>query len=37
MKALRNHGLSLFFAGIFVATLVGQALVGQDDRVRRGA
>jgi hypothetical protein len=30
MKALRNNGLSLFFAAIFLATLVGQALVGQD-------
>jgi len=31
MKALRNHTLSLFFAAIFLATLVGQAFVGQDD------
>jgi hypothetical protein len=30
MRALRNHSLSLFFAAIFLATLVGQALVGQD-------
>ena len=31
MKALRNHTLSLFFAAIFLATLIGQAFVGQDD------
>jgi hypothetical protein len=30
MKTLRNHSLSLFFAAIFLATLVGQAFVGQD-------
>jgi hypothetical protein len=30
MRALRNHGLSLFFLAIFVAALAGQALTGQD-------
>jgi hypothetical protein len=28
VKALRNHGLSLFFGGIFLAALVGQAFAG---------
>ncbi|CAI9405040.1 DUF6766 family protein [Aestuariimicrobium sp. T2.26MG-19.2B] len=28
MKRLRNHGLTLFFFVLFLATLVGQALVG---------
>jgi hypothetical protein len=28
MKALRNHGLSLFFLTIFLAALVGQAIAG---------
>jgi hypothetical protein len=31
MPALRSNGLSLFFAAIFLASLVGQALTGQDD------
>jgi hypothetical protein len=31
MRALRSNGLSLFFAAIFLASLVGQALTGQDD------
>jgi hypothetical protein len=31
MRTLRNHGLSLFFMAIFLAALVGQAIVGQDD------
>jgi len=31
MRALRNHGLALFFGLIFLASLVGQALTGQDD------
>jgi uncharacterized protein (DUF486 family) len=31
MRFLREHGLSLFFGAIFLATLVGQAIVGQDD------
>jgi hypothetical protein len=31
MRALRNHSLSLFFAGIFLVSLAGQAFVGQDD------
>jgi hypothetical protein len=31
MRALRSNGLSLFFAVIFLASLVGQALTGQDD------
>jgi hypothetical protein len=31
MRALRNNGLALFFAAIFLASLVGQAFVGQDD------
>jgi hypothetical protein len=31
MPAIRNNGLALFFGGIFLATIVGQALVGQDD------
>jgi uncharacterized protein DUF6766 len=30
MRALRNHGLSLFFLAIFLAALAGQALTGQD-------
>jgi hypothetical protein len=30
-RALRNHGLALFFAAIFVASLVGQAFTGQDE------
>ena len=30
MRRLREHSLSLFFAAIFLATLVGQAFVGQD-------
>src|SRR4051794_26043177 len=30
-KALRNHGLGLFFAAIFLATLVAQAIVGHAD------
>jgi uncharacterized protein (DUF486 family) len=31
MPAIRNHGLALFFGAIFVAAIVGQAFVGQDD------
>jgi len=31
MPAIRNNGLALFFGAIFLATLVGQAFVGQDD------
>jgi hypothetical protein len=31
MRFLRANGLSLFFLGIFLATLVGQALVGHAD------
>jgi hypothetical protein len=31
MRALRNHGLSLFFLVIFLAALVGQAFAGQDN------
>jgi hypothetical protein len=31
MRALRSNGLSLFFAVIFLGSLVGQALTGQDD------
>jgi uncharacterized protein DUF6766 len=31
MRSLRNHGLALFFAAIFLVTLVGQAFTGQDD------
>jgi hypothetical protein len=31
MRALRNHGLTLFFGAIFLASLIGQAFVGQDD------
>jgi hypothetical protein len=31
MRALRNNGLAVFFAVIFVASLVGQAFTGQDD------
>jgi hypothetical protein len=31
MPAIRNHGLALFFGAIFLVTIVGQALVGQDD------
>jgi hypothetical protein len=31
MRAIRNHGLSLFFGAIFLASLVGQAFTGQDD------
>ena len=31
MRFLRENGLSLFFGAIFLATLVGQAFVGQDD------
>jgi hypothetical protein len=31
MRAIRNNGLALFFGVIFIATLVGQAFVGQDD------
>jgi uncharacterized protein (DUF486 family) len=31
MRFLREQGLSLFFGAIFLATLVGQAIVGQDD------
>jgi hypothetical protein len=30
-RALREHGLALFFLGIFLAALVGQALVGHSD------
>jgi hypothetical protein len=30
MRALRNHGLSLFFLALFVAALAGQAVTGQD-------
>jgi uncharacterized protein DUF6766 len=30
MRALRNHGLALFFLAIFLAALVGQAFTGQD-------
>jgi hypothetical protein len=28
MRTLRNHGLSLFFLGLFVAALIGQAVAG---------
>jgi hypothetical protein len=31
MRFVRNNSLSLFFAAIFLATLVAQAVVGQDD------
>jgi hypothetical protein len=31
MRALKNHGLGLFFGAIFLAALVGQALVGHAD------
>jgi hypothetical protein len=31
MRALRNNGLTLFFGAIFLASLIGQAFVGQDD------
>jgi hypothetical protein len=31
MRAVRNNGLALFFAVIFLASLVGQAFTGQDD------
>jgi hypothetical protein len=31
MRALRNHGLALFFGAIFLASLIGQAFTGQDD------
>src|SRR5215218_2031796 len=30
-RALRNHGLGLFFAAIFLATIVAQAVVGHAD------
>src|SRR4051812_35861385 len=30
MRFLRDNSLSLFFAAIFLATLIGQAIVGQD-------
>jgi hypothetical protein len=31
MRAVRNNGLALFFAVIFLASLAGQAFTGQDD------
>ena len=31
MRALRNHGLALFFLVIFLAALVGQAIAGHAD------
>ena len=33
---LRNHGLGLFFGAIFIAALIGQALVGHADFNRIG-